>query len=441
MPEFVRTEKDEKLWEKAKEIVKKQYGKTEADGDEFWALVTGVYKRAGGRVGGDSVRKSVSGARLIPLSELEIVNPEYPLMKSASKKPAAKKTSSKASTKAASKEVQSSEDLPPGGVWRTIRGHKVYIVDGKIVGGSVQPWMKDQQESATSASAPASPAADGKPVKYTVTGLSGKEFERTSHRSYTHAVVGYDKKTGERWAISFHDGLHNAQKKAASIYHLDPKAHRIEIHPVMPKPKKGETMPEAKPVMTMVPKSPEERTERRRMSALGRTLQQFKQQKEAEAKAANASKAKAEKEKPASEAKKPAANGEKPADKSAKPRDTSQGYMQLEDSDGDMVQWQPAKSAQRVEIHPDLHTFLHRGKYGWLVINHDTGLAITSGKTRAEAINNAKQRVRMQGPQQIQENHQSVLREMAKRHGPIPPNPSTIKKSIALYIDLRKERR
>jgi len=51
MPKFVKTERDEELWEKAKEIVKKQYGKTEADGDEFWKLVTGVYKQAGGYTG------------------------------------------------------------------------------------------------------------------------------------------------------------------------------------------------------------------------------------------------------------------------------------------------------------------------------------------------------------------------------------------------------
>jgi predicted GNAT family N-acyltransferase len=47
MPEFVR---DEEKWNKAKEIVQKEYGKTEADGDEFYALVMGVYKQARGTI-------------------------------------------------------------------------------------------------------------------------------------------------------------------------------------------------------------------------------------------------------------------------------------------------------------------------------------------------------------------------------------------------------
>lgn len=61
MPAFV---KDEELWEKAKEIVRKQYKKSEKDGDEFWRLVTGVYKQAGGnRARGDHLEKSLADFR------------------------------------------------------------------------------------------------------------------------------------------------------------------------------------------------------------------------------------------------------------------------------------------------------------------------------------------------------------------------------------------
>lgn len=40
---------DEDKWEKAKEIVKKQYGVSEEDGEQFYRLVMGVYKRMKGR--------------------------------------------------------------------------------------------------------------------------------------------------------------------------------------------------------------------------------------------------------------------------------------------------------------------------------------------------------------------------------------------------------
>lgn len=39
MPSFIQ---DEHKWEKAKEIVRKEYGLNENDGDSFWALVMGV---------------------------------------------------------------------------------------------------------------------------------------------------------------------------------------------------------------------------------------------------------------------------------------------------------------------------------------------------------------------------------------------------------------
>jgi hypothetical protein len=109
MPGFIKTGRDEELWQKAKGIVEKEYSKTEADGDEYWKLVTAVYKKAGGSIG-----KSL----LYSASELDIMN----LEKSASKKP-----------------------LPEGGVWRTIKGHKVYIKDGEILAGHI-PGVTDTKE-------------------------------------------------------------------------------------------------------------------------------------------------------------------------------------------------------------------------------------------------------------------------------------------------------
>ncbi len=47
MPSWV---KDEDKWEKSKEIVKKQYNLSEKDEEDFWKLVTGVYKKMGGEI-------------------------------------------------------------------------------------------------------------------------------------------------------------------------------------------------------------------------------------------------------------------------------------------------------------------------------------------------------------------------------------------------------
>jgi hypothetical protein len=42
---LVRTERDEHLWERAKEIVTQEYGLTEEDGDQYWRLVMGIFLR------------------------------------------------------------------------------------------------------------------------------------------------------------------------------------------------------------------------------------------------------------------------------------------------------------------------------------------------------------------------------------------------------------
>ena len=42
---LVQTERDEYLWQRAKEIVTQQYGLTEEDGDRYWRLVMGIFLR------------------------------------------------------------------------------------------------------------------------------------------------------------------------------------------------------------------------------------------------------------------------------------------------------------------------------------------------------------------------------------------------------------
>jgi hypothetical protein len=45
LPAFVKTKRDEKLWDKAKRIVEEEYGRSESDGDRFYRLATSIFKR------------------------------------------------------------------------------------------------------------------------------------------------------------------------------------------------------------------------------------------------------------------------------------------------------------------------------------------------------------------------------------------------------------
>jgi len=61
----VRTERDEYLWERAKEIVRRQYKLTEEDGERFWRLVMGIYKRMKRMSKAKRLRLLVKGLRLL----------------------------------------------------------------------------------------------------------------------------------------------------------------------------------------------------------------------------------------------------------------------------------------------------------------------------------------------------------------------------------------
>jgi hypothetical protein len=76
---FVKGKKNEELWVKAKKIVEKEYKLTEKDGDKFFALVTGVYKKSGGEIANSS-ESPVLRRRIIidALFEAKIGNYEVP---------------------------------------------------------------------------------------------------------------------------------------------------------------------------------------------------------------------------------------------------------------------------------------------------------------------------------------------------------------------------
>ena len=124
--------KDEKKWNKAKEIVKKQYNIDESAGDKFYELVMGVYKQARGTIhkkgkgtyfnrkkdgkvkkeklpeGKETAPKARKSLELLPLSSLNVIT-----LKKSFAIPLDKKY--------------------PGGRWVTIKGKKVYIMaDGEI---------------------------------------------------------------------------------------------------------------------------------------------------------------------------------------------------------------------------------------------------------------------------------------------------------------------
>lgn len=56
MPSWIKTKKDEEKWEKAKNIIKKQYNIDEND-ESFWPLVTTIYKEIGGIIKKSRLRK------------------------------------------------------------------------------------------------------------------------------------------------------------------------------------------------------------------------------------------------------------------------------------------------------------------------------------------------------------------------------------------------
>jgi len=45
MPSFIKSKRDEMLWQRAKDIVAKQYNLTKEDGDKYYQLVAGIWKK------------------------------------------------------------------------------------------------------------------------------------------------------------------------------------------------------------------------------------------------------------------------------------------------------------------------------------------------------------------------------------------------------------
>ena len=45
MPAFIKTQRDEAIWAKAKSIAKNQYPDITEDDEDFWKITTGIYKK------------------------------------------------------------------------------------------------------------------------------------------------------------------------------------------------------------------------------------------------------------------------------------------------------------------------------------------------------------------------------------------------------------
>lgn len=72
MPTWVR---DENKWAKAREIVEKEYKLTEKDGDKYWKLVTGVYKKMDGEIGNTRLKKKAAEMREHVIPTAPLYNP------------------------------------------------------------------------------------------------------------------------------------------------------------------------------------------------------------------------------------------------------------------------------------------------------------------------------------------------------------------------------
>ncbi len=49
MPSFIRTEKDEGDWQRAKSIIRRQYPRVREGSEQFWKLVNHVFHSVSGR--------------------------------------------------------------------------------------------------------------------------------------------------------------------------------------------------------------------------------------------------------------------------------------------------------------------------------------------------------------------------------------------------------
>lgn len=64
MPNFVATERDEKIWERAKAKARQRPDYEEQSGASFYAIVTVIYKKMGGRIGKKKrLKKSLMAGR------------------------------------------------------------------------------------------------------------------------------------------------------------------------------------------------------------------------------------------------------------------------------------------------------------------------------------------------------------------------------------------
>lgn len=172
---IVKTKRDKKLWNKAKDIVQKEYGKSEDSGDDFWKLVNGIYQRM--------------NKALIFLPVTSIIR----LQKS------------------------TTEDLPPGGEWRTLKGgHRIYIYDGKIIAGQV-PGLGNKSKKMSK------PSMESHQKKLDLH-RSGAAYEKASHEVITKAPKTPKPKEPAANKTPFHYTTANGFEQAKN-------AKKVDIHP------------------------------------------------------------------------------------------------------------------------------------------------------------------------------------------------------------------
>ena len=160
-------------------------------------------------------------------------------LEKAAKKSTTKKTTTKKTTK-----KTTIDDLPPGGVWRTIRGHHVYIVDGKVVAGGV-PGVTDVGEELkpkkTTKKTATKKASEEKTTKKTATkkttkkASEEKEAKKTTKKTATKKTA--TKKTTKKASEEKEAKKTTAKKTAAKKTTVENVSEDVGITKRETKPK------------------------------------------------------------------------------------------------------------------------------------------------------------------------------------------------------------
>lgn len=154
------------------------------------------------------------------------------------------------------------KDLPPNGVWRTIRGHHVYIVNGKIVAGSLhvdgkakkatKAHIKEFQAHIDKEAKGADKNAKAKkPTKKAVPKTSAKESKKSTGASKAEPAKGTSKTTKQSGAKKSPNAVGTPKSTGAKKKVTAPKASEAK------KPTAKNTAKKAKDIRTEAQQSRE----------------------------------------------------------------------------------------------------------------------------------------------------------------------------------------